>query len=1181
MSQQESLLYKRLFKASPDKILVLKPDTFEIIAVTDEYLKATMTRESDIVGKTMFEVFPDNPEEAQADGVRNLSASLRRVQSLKISDIMGVQRYPVRLDDGSFDERFWSPVNSPVLNDEGEIDFIMHRVEDITAIVRDTRGSQAVSEVDDNARLAIEDILLRSQELRQALSRLQRYEARMRTAEKLLNLGAWDFNPETGQLNWTEQVFDIYDHSADRAEPDFEEYFARIHPDDRDASRKVYETFAEQRQPQIEFEHRVIARDGGVRHIKGAGERHSSADGEIVVGYVQDITSLVSTRHKLTQAEQLLRLAGKKSHLGGWRVELDPQTITWTPETAAIHGMPPSYSPPNVDQAIAFYAPEHRELIQGAFERCAQEGEAFDVVCQLQAANGTRPWVRSIGEAQRDRQGRIISVQGAFQDITALHEAQVRAEETERDRVNILESISDAFFAVDSKWNFTYVNQQAGILLDRVSHQLLGTNIWAEFPEAVGSEFERQYQSAIKNQRTSQFQAFYPPLRKWFDVSAYPLPDGLAVYFRDVTRERARQEQLRLVDAALSRQNDIVMITSAEPLDEPDGPRIVYVNDAFERVTGYSKSEAIGRTPRLLQGPETSREQLDHIRSALEMQQPIRCEVLNYSKSGAPYWLELDITPLFNDEGHCTHFVAVERDITRRKQKDAELQQAQERFQLISRATNDVIWDWNLETNNVWWNDSITEVFGYPFSELEPGPESWSNRIHPDDLDRVLHSIHEAIDGSAEYWQSEYRFITRSGQSAHVIDRGFVLRDDTGKATRMVGSMLDMTERMDIEERLRESQKLEAVGHLTGGVAHDFNNLLTVILGNTEMLAEEITDPMLKPMAELTLSAAQRGSDLTSRLLAFGRRQPLAPQPTDLNQLVGSIRPLIRRTLPESIDLEVVPDSNLGVAEIDAGELDTALLNLVLNARDAMPSGGKLTIETANAVLDSDYAQRHTEVSPGEYVMVGVSDTGSGMDAETVHRAFEPFFTTKAVGKGSGLGLSMVFGFTKQSGGHIKIYSEPGEGTTVKLYFPRMRGAQNTSYEQPGELALEGGTEHILIAEDDDLVLQHLKSQLHSLGYRVTAVRSGPEALEAMKTNRDIDLLLTDIIMPGGMNGRELADRARAAYPSLKVLYTSGYTENAIVHHGRLDPGVELLSKPYSRLELATKVRRVLQETPF
>lgn len=1157
----------------------MKPGSLEIVAVTDEYLKATMTREGDIVGKRLFEVFPDDPEDPQTDGVKSLAASLTRVQSLKVPDVMGVQRYPVRLPGGAFEERFWCPVNSPVLDEAGEIEFIMHRVEDITSIVKGSSGSQSSAEAGVIDPSAVQDILLRSIDLRQALSKLQEYEARMRTAERLLNLGAWEFNVQSGQLSWSEQVFKIYHVAPGESAPSFEDYFALVHPDDRQSARKIYDDFVQQRAPQLEFEHRVTARHGSVKYIKGVGERHVTSGLEVLVGYVQDITPLIQTREKLSQAERLLRLAGEKARLGGWRVELEPEKIIWTAETAAIHGMPAEYSPPDVASAIEYYAPEYRGAIQHAFELCVTEGTTFDIVSRLQVADGEQPWVRAIGIAERDALGRIVAVQGAFQDITTLHEAQARAEESESRRLDVLESISDGFLAVDHRSIITYINLQGSTILGRARDQLLGKNLWEEFPKAVGSEFQRQYARATEEQSTTRVQAYYPPLDMWLDVSAYPLADGLAVYFRDISSERQRLEQLRLIDAALSRQNDIVMITTAGSPDQPGGPRMIYVNDAFERVTGYARSEALGRSPRMLQGPGTDRAQLDRIREALEKRQPVRGDVLNYTKSGSPYWLELDITPLLDDEGHCTHFVAVERDITERRQRDSELRRNKERLELISKATNDVIWDWDFISGTVWWNDSITHVFGYPLSELEPGPESWSSRIRPEDLESVLHGIHQVIEGSESTWRDEYRFIKSDGQSAHVVDRGFVIRDDSGKAIRMVGSMLDISERLSMEQRLRESQKLETVGHLTGGVAHDFNNLLTVILGNAEMLAEGITDPRLRPLAEMSMDAAQRGAELTNRLLAFARRQPLDPKPTSLNQLVHAMRELVRRTLPEDIELETLLDPALGIAEIDAGELDTALLNLVVNARDAMPGGGKLTIETANVFLDGNYASDHADVVAGSYVMICVSDTGSGMAPETLRRAFEPFFTTKHVGKGSGLGLSMVFGFTKQSGGHIKIYSELGEGTSIKLYFPRVRDARVTLYDPGPERDAEGGTEHILIAEDDDLVIQHLQRMLGSLGYQVTAVRTGPEALDALKANPGIDLLLTDIIMPGGMNGRALADRATELYPSLKVLFTSGYTENAIVHHGRLDPGVELLSKPYTRLELATKVRRVIEGT--
>ncbi|MEO8059181.1 MAG: ATP-binding protein [Burkholderiales bacterium] len=387
----------------------------------------------------------------------------------------------------------------------------------------------------------------------------------------------------------------------------------------------------------------------------------------------------------------------------------------------------------------------------------------------------------------------------------------------------------------------------------------------------------------------------------------------------------------------------------------------------------------------------------------------------------------------------------------------------------------------------------------------------------------------------------------------------------------------------ELDERLRRSQRLEAVGQLTGGVAHDFNNLLTVVIGNAELLVElSAGDPQQRALAEMILSAGQRGAALTQRLLAFARKQALSPRAVDTNQLVAGMDPMLRRTLGEHIEIEMIRAAGLWPALVDPGQLENGLLNLCLNARDAMPGGGRLTLETANARLDADYAARNGDVQPGAYVMLAVSDTGSGISAEHLKRVFEPFFTTKEVGKGTGLGLSMVYGFVKQSGGHISIYSEPGHGSTVKLYLPRAPASESAVFAEAGQGSAMplGGTGTILLVEDDEAVRQYALVQLRAFGYTVVEAANGPSAMAILQQRVDVDLLFTDVVMPGGMNGRALADAARALRPGLRVLYTSGYTENAIVHHGRLDEGARLLSKPYRRDELDRAVREALAELP-
>ncbi|MEH2536313.1 MULTISPECIES: ATP-binding protein [unclassified Bradyrhizobium] len=373
------------------------------------------------------------------------------------------------------------------------------------------------------------------------------------------------------------------------------------------------------------------------------------------------------------------------------------------------------------------------------------------------------------------------------------------------------------------------------------------------------------------------------------------------------------------------------------------------------------------------------------------------------------------------------------------------------------------------------------------------------------------------------------------------------------------------------ESKVRQAQRMEAIGQLTGGVAHDFNNILTVITGTIEILSDAVKDrPHLAQITNLISGAAARGAELTKHLLAFSRRQPLQPRNTDVNALVIDAASLLRPTLGEHIEIESMLAHDSAPALIDPSQLSTAILNLALNARDAMSNGGKLTLETKNVVLDENYARVNSEVRPGNYVMIAVSDTGDGIPSSLLEKVFEPFFTTKEAGKGSGLGLSMVYGFVKQSNGHIKIYSEEGHGTTVKLYLPQATGGgPEAPAGETGGYAGEHSDESILIVEDDPLVREYVVAQITRFGFHALAAGNAAEALAIIDGPERIDLLFTDVMLPGGMNGRQLATEGVKRRPGLKVLYTSGYAENALVHHGRLDAGVLLLPKPYLSADLA------------
>jgi CheY-like chemotaxis protein len=372
---------------------------------------------------------------------------------------------------------------------------------------------------------------------------------------------------------------------------------------------------------------------------------------------------------------------------------------------------------------------------------------------------------------------------------------------------------------------------------------------------------------------------------------------------------------------------------------------------------------------------------------------------------------------------------------------------------------------------------------------------------------------------------------------------------------------------------------MEAIGQLTGGVAHDFNNLLQVIVGNLEIIrrAAGADSTRILRAVDVAMDSARAGAAMTQRLLAFARRQPLDPKPVDVNVLVNGMSELMQRALGETIEIETVLGAGLWRVEADANELERAILNLAVNARDAMPDGGKLTVETANSHVDDAYAALNPDSTPGQYVVISITDTGTGMDADTMRQAFEPFFTTKPVGRGTGLGLSQVYGFVKQSGGHVKLYSELNVGTTVRMYLPRL---QRSTAEAPSPalpLAAEGGRQEVvLVVEDDDNVRNLSVEMLRELGYQVLQANDGPQALQILEVRPDIALLFTDVVLPGGMTGAQVAARAKASHPGLQVLFTTGYARNAIVHHGRLDAGVQLLTKPFTFADLAAKVRAIL-----
>ena len=512
-----------------------------------------------------------------------------------------------------------------------------------------------------------------------------------------------------------------------------------------------------------------------------------------------------------------------------------------------------------------------------------------------------------------------------------------------------------------------------------------------------------------------------------------------------------------------------------------------------------------------------------------------------------------------------------------RKRAEATLRVTQERLRQVTASSTAVLYATAVRGDAfqpTWVSENIARILGYDPAEAL-GPTWWTDHLHPEDRDPVLAAVPSIL--SKDHAAFEYRFRHKDGSYHWIHDEARLTRDSAGQPVEVFGSWVDITERKALEMQLLQAQKMEAVGQLAGGVAHDFNNVLTAIGGYAELLRDDLPgEDTRRHDVEEILRATERAATLTRQLLAFSRRQVLAPRVLDLNGVVAGIDNMLRRLIGADVALKTALAPDLGAVRADPGQLEQVIMNLIVNARDAMPRGGKLTIETANAELDQSYALEHRAVAPGPYVMLAVSDTGVGMDAATQARIFEPFFTTKEKGKGTGLGLATVYGIVKQSGGNIWLYSEPGRGTTFKIYLPRVDQAPEQLAAAPAVRETPRGTETVLLVEDDDAVRTLTRKMLAAHGYTVLAAGGGAEALElAAGHTGPIHLLVTDVVLPG-MSGRDLAARFRSGRPGVKVLYTSGYTDEAIVHHGILDAGIAFLQKPFTSTTLAHKVRETL-----
>ncbi|MDD5544975.1 MAG: PAS domain S-box protein [Acidobacteriia bacterium] len=818
---------------------------------------------------------------------------------------------------------------------------------------------------------------------------------------------------------------------------------------------------------------------------------------------------------------------------------------------------------------------------------------------QRRRKNGEEFTARVVITPRRNANGKPIGFLLISKDISDEIRLTEELKATQFCARSLIESNIDALMTIDPLGIITDVNQQMELLTGYSRVDLINTPFKNYFTDP--GRAEDGIRLVLREGKVTNYELTAQAKDKRVTAVSYNASTfkdaagkllGVIAAARDITEQKALNEEIQTHSARLQikagerlKAQEVAQTAreiwelTFDSVPDPivvigDDCRIVQANRAVSIVTGLEPGKIIGKhCYEVLHNMTEAREDCPH-QDALRTGEPARGDIYEP-------WLDkyfaTTAAPLKGSDGKIRGCVHVFRDITEQKKAAESLRESEVRFRQLAENIGEVFYIMGQDGKSVVYvSPAYEEVWGRTCESLRANPMSWLDAIHPSDRARVEENYIEKVHAGIPY-QAEYQIIRPDKTTRWILDRGFPAKDDGGKLVRFVGIAEDITKRRNLEVQLILSQKMEAVGRLAGGVAHDFNNLLTVILGNGQIILDKVeTDEAIrKPVSEI-LQSGERAAQLTRQLLAFSRKQVLEPRVIDLNYLVAEMDNLLRRLIGENIELVAVCEKNVGNIKADPGQIEQVIMNLAVNSRDAMPHGGRLTLETANSYVDESYVSTHMNMKPGPVVMLVVSDTGVGIPDQVKPHIFEPFFTTKEPTKGTGLGLATVYGIVKQSGGEIFVYSELGRGTTFKIYFPRVEAS---SHGLPSTKVLEpalGGNETILLVEDEPAVRNLTLQILHSKGYRVLEAENGEKALALAKSHKEpVDLVLTDMVMPG-ISGRELAERLVPLLPKAKFLYMSGYTGDAIVRQGELGVSADFIQKPFSPDSLARKVRDVL-----
>jgi len=966
------------------------------------------------------------------------------------------------------------------------------------------------------------------------------------------------------------------------------------------------------------LEHELITKDGSSIFLEFSMSPLRSQTGEPIgfSGFGRDITEKVKARRKLEESERRLRLITDNISDIIWTMDFDLRFTYLSPSVLRLTGFTPEEGMNMPFKAMvppATHAQFERLLADklGKEQRgiFSDKDRTAPFEISLKRKDGSELWLEVKVDFNRDENGRAFEIIGIGRDISERKQAEEALAESEQRYRMIVENMHDIIWTMDLDFNYTY-RSPGNIRITGYTPEEITTipakdqitpESYARIEAALAEELEKEFGGGpvdLHRSRMLEIEVYHKDGGTvWIEVTATFLRDEdgkpveLLLTARDITERKRLEDELEESEQRyrmiVENMLDVIMLMDLDLTER-------YRSPSAAQLTGYSLEELAGIPLKEQVSPESYAlmervlaEELEKEfgEAPVDPQRSRTLEIEIYHKDGGTVWIEETATFLRDEGGRPAAILLAARDVTERKRMANELRDNEERYRMIVENMGDMIATMDLDLRYTYQSPSIKRITGYSVEELTDIPVT--ERITPESRARVEQLLtdtlaYESREGFSRRLKPqtiEVEAYHKDGGTTWLEVTTIFTRDGEGRPNGVLLNGRDITERKKAEEekdtlekQLMQSQKMETVGRLAGGVAHDFNNMLSVILGYVDLaklrLAKE--HPVLNDIVEIE-RAAIRSRDVTTQLLAFSRKQIITPKVIDLNDLIAHTQKSLIRLIGEDIDLRVLLGEDLWAIRFDPSQIEQVLINLAINARDALSGGGKLTIETRNIVLDDRYCEQHIGFTPGRYVQLSVSDDGEGMDPETLQHVFEPFFTTKEAGKGTGLGLATVYGIVKQNGSFINVYSEPGYGTTFTIYVPRTTDEKEIPAKLEEKPAVTG-TGNILLVEDDPMVLEITKGMLEHIGYSVMVAEDPGDAISLCETRDVIDLVITDVVMPT-MSGNELRNRLNDIRPDIAVLFMSGYPADAIAHHGVLEKGVHFLQKPFSLKDLARKVR--------